>query len=129
MVHLLFYVLYFFNFHDIRATVVYLLLLMWCNYHCCFCVIIIAGVQQKLNVESGIDPFVTETFGNATDSDYFDRNFGPGKLFPGGPTCRFLGKDIPCMVRWTPEGSITSEILADALAHIDSYNVNQRKNG
>jgi len=93
------------------------------------CVIIIAGIQEKLNVESGIDPFVTETFGDASDKDYFDRNFGPGKLFPGGPTCTFLGKDIPCMVRWTPKGSITSQILADALAHIDSYNVYERKNG
>ena len=93
------------------------------------CLVIIAGVREKLDVESGIDPFVTQTHGDASDKDYFDRNFGPGKLFPGGPTCKFLGKDIPCMVRWSPKGSITSQILADALKHIDSYNVFQRQNG
>jgi len=71
------------------------------------CLIMIAGIQQNLNVESEIDPFVTETLRDATDKDYFDRNFGTGKLFPGGPTCTFLGKDIPCMVRWSPKGSIT----------------------
>ena len=35
---------------------------------------------------------------------------------------------IPCMVRWTLKGIINSEILADALAHTDSYNVYKRKN-
>ena len=93
------------------------------------CLVILAGVRETLNVESGIDPFVTETFGEATDTDYFDKNFGPGKLFPGGPTCRFQNKDIPCMVRWTPKGSITSQILAEALQHIDSFNVFDRSNG
>jgi hypothetical protein len=93
------------------------------------CLVIIAGVKETLAVESGIDPFVTETFGDASDKDYFDKNFGPGKLFPGGPTCKFLNKDIPCMVRWTPKGSITSEILAEALAHIDSYGVFNRSDG
>ena len=93
------------------------------------CLVILAGVRETLNVESGIDPFVTKTFGEATDTDYFDKNFGPGKLFPGGPTCRFQNKDIPCMVRWTPKGSITSQILAEALQHIDSFNVFNRSNG
>ena len=29
---------------------------------------------------------------------YFDRNYSPGKLFPGDTTCKFQGKEIPCMV-------------------------------
>ena len=49
-----------------------------------------------------------KTFGEVTDTYYFDKNFGSGKLFPGGPTCMFQNKDIPCMVRWLPKGSITS---------------------
>ena len=93
------------------------------------CLVILAGVQEVLSVESGIDPFVTQTYGDASDDDYFDRNYGTGKLFPGGPTCKFQGKEIPCMVRWTPKGSITSAILAEALAHIDSYGVFDRSNG
>ena len=78
-------------------------------------------------METGIDPTVIAT-GDATDEDFFDKNFGPGKLYPGGPTCTFKGKDIPCMVRWSPKGSITSPILADALAYIDSYDVFKRSN-
>ena len=93
------------------------------------CLVIFAGVQEALSLESGINPFVTQTYGDASDDDYFDRNYGPGKLFPGGPTCKFQGKEIPCMVRWTPKGSITSAILAEALAHIDSYGVFDRSNG
>ena len=93
------------------------------------CLIVIPGVREQLSVETGIDPFVETTFGQANDPDYFDRNYGPGKLFPGGPSCTFQGKEIPCMVRWTPKGGITSEILAEALQHIDSYNVFQREDG
>ena len=33
------------------------------------------------------------------------------------------------MVRWSPKGSITSLILAEPLAHIDSFNVMERRNG
>lgn len=93
------------------------------------CLVIIAGVQEALNVESGIDPFATETYGETSDVDYFDKNFGPGKLFPGGPTCKINNKEIPCMVRWTPKGSITSQILAESLQHIDSFEIFDRTNG
>ncbi len=60
---------------------------------------------------------------------FFDKNFGPGKLDSGGPTCVFKGKEVPCMVRWSPKGSITSPILAEDLAHIDSFNVMERRIG
>ena len=92
------------------------------------CVIIISGVREHLNVESGIDP-TKEVEGDLNDEDFVEQNFGPGKLFPGGPTCNFRGQDIPCMVRWSPKGGITSQILADALAHIDAYNTFPRTNG
>ena len=76
------------------------------------CLVILAGVQEALSVESGIDPFVAQTYGDASDDDYFDRNYGQGKLFPDGPTCKFQGNEIPCIVRWSPKGSITSAILS-----------------
>ena len=92
------------------------------------CLIIISGVREHLNLETGID--VTKPIeGDITDKDFIDANFGKGKLFPGGPTCHFQGKEIPCMVRWSPKGGITSKILADALAHIDSFDVFPRSNG
>ena len=92
------------------------------------CLIVISGVRQHLNIETGIDPSKPVT-GNVRDKEFIDKNFGPGKLFPGGPICHFRGKDIPCLVRWSPKGSITSQILADALAHIDSYSVFRRDTG
>ena len=75
------------------------------------CLVSIAGIQMKINVETGIAPFAAIT-GKETDADYFDKIFGPGKLFSGGPTCHFRGKNILCLVRWSPKGGITSEILA-----------------
>ena len=90
------------------------------------CLVIIAGVQEALNVESGINPFVIETYVDTSDVDYFDKNFGPGKLFPGGLTCKFNNKEIPCMVWWTPKGSIISQILAEVLKHIDSFDAFDR---
>jgi len=89
------------------------------------CLVILAGVREELSVETGIDP-IAITMGDVTDDDFFDKNFGPGKLYPGGPTCVFKGVEIPCMVRWSPKGSITSP-KAEALAHIDSFNVMGRK--
>ena len=41
------------------------------------------GVREYLNVESGIDPFVTDIYSDVSDMDYFDKSFGTGKLFPG----------------------------------------------
>ena len=92
------------------------------------CLIIISGVREHLNIETGIDP-TKPILGDVNDENFIEQNFGPDKLFPGGPTCQFNGKEIPCMVRWSPKGSITSQILADSLAHIDSFQVFDRSNG
>ena len=92
------------------------------------CLIIISGVREHLNIETGIDP-TKPILGDVNDETFIDQNFGPGKLFPGGPTCKFGGKEIPCMVRWSPKGGITSQILADSLAHIDSFDVFDRSTG
>ena len=92
------------------------------------CLIIISGTKEHLNVETGIDATKPIT-GDVTDKNFIENNFGKGKLFPGGPSCEFRGKTIPCMVRWSPKGGITSEILADALAHLDAYDLFDRENG
>lgn len=56
----------------------------------------------------------------------FFTNAGPGKYFPGPPTCRFRNKDIPSLVRWNESGSITSEILVEALSTLDIMGVIDR---
>ena len=50
-------------------------------------------------------------------------------MFPGGPTRKLNNKEIPCKVWWTPKGSVTSQILAEALQYIDSFEVFDRING
>ena len=53
--------------------------------------------------------------GNKNDDveyDFFKKNYGDGKLFPGGPSCFHKGKEIPAFVgernvsfptsRWPP---------------------------
>ena len=92
------------------------------------CLIIVSGTREHLNIETGIDP-TKHTTGDVTDSDFIDKNFGKDKVFPGGPSYNFRGKTIPCMVRWSAKGGITSEILADSLAHLDSFDLFDRENG
>ena len=58
----------------------------------------------------GIDPRAEEV-GSVLDDYYIVKNCGEGKRLPGGPTCTYRGKDIPCICQWIPKGSMTSEIL------------------
>jgi hypothetical protein len=53
-------------------------------------------------------------------------NSGPGKAFPGAPTCHFRGKDVPALVAFSPKGSITSEILRKAFQQLDALGIYQR---
>lgn len=54
---------------------------------------------------------------------------GANKQFPGGPSCIFQGKEVPCLKRWSEKGSITSAILVDILATLDHIDVFDRRNG
>ena len=92
------------------------------------CIIIIQGKQPKPHVEAGVDILVSP-IGDSNDSDFFEKNYGPGKYMPGGPVCHFNGKQIPAMIRWQESGSITSEILVDALKTLDELKVFNRDDG
>ena len=90
------------------------------------CILIIQGKRKDLSVETGIDIRVTPDGDPNNGDTYFFSNSGPGKYFPGPPTCQFRGKEIPSLVRWTESGSITSEILVEALSTLDVLNVVDR---
>eukprot|EP00978_Attheya_sp_CCMP212_P006142 scaffold13838_cov51-Attheya_sp.AAC.1 len=92
------------------------------------CLVIMTGVQQTTRHELGIDIFA-EVVGTENDPDYHKNNIGPGKRFQGGPTCEFRGKTIPCMVRWSKKGGMTSEILTDCLRTMDEQELFPRVNG
>jgi hypothetical protein len=42
------------------------------------------------------------------------------KVMAGGPTCTYLGKQTPCFFGTSPKASITSTLLVDMLAFLDS---------
>jgi hypothetical protein len=56
-------------------------------------------------------------------------NSGPGKAFPGAPSCHFRGKDIPSLIACSPKRSITSEILKQALKRLDKLGIYERVSG
>ena len=78
------------------------------------CVLIIAGKKPNALVEKGINNDA-ETIGGEGDENFFENNCGEGKLFPGGPTCTFRNKLVPCFIRWNEKGGMTSTILKEAL--------------
>ena len=82
------------------------------------CILILKGLRVDTGVEIGLDEFA-RVIGERGDKDFVLKNSGAGNMFPGGPTCRFRGKDVPCFVRWSEKGSMTSSILRDILADLD----------
>jgi len=92
------------------------------------CVMIIAGKKPDVLVEMGINS-AAEMNGKEGDEDFFDKNSGAGKLYPGGPTCTVRGIEVPCFIRWSTNGSITSSILKEALMEIDHLGVLPRVDG
>jgi hypothetical protein len=86
------------------------------------CAIIMEGKSINSDAVTGIDVFAQKV-GNETDPDFVQNNTGPGKLYPLGPTCEFKGKQVPCVVAHTESGSITSELLASFLKHMDDLQV------
>ena len=84
------------------------------------CVVIIDSKTRNLYIETGID-LTAVKIGNEEDKDFFFKNSkGIDKRFPGGPTCMYKGKEIPCMVRFSEGGGITTKILTDILRTLDS---------
>ena len=86
------------------------------------CVVIMDGERPKAEVKIGIDMFAT-AIGSVSDDDYFEKNTCKGKKIPCGPTCTVGGVEVPTLVRWSPKGSITSEILVNICGTLDHLNV------
>ncbi len=81
------------------------------------CAIIFKSEQQiseiPVNWKTGID---------LTCDDADDM----AKVAAGGPTCTYLGKEIPCFYGTSPKASITSQLLADMLKFLDTLGVYDR---
>ena len=88
---------------------------------CCCIILKSAGKREDmpLNWVLGIDV----TAAAAEDDEIISK---ASNVCRGGPACHFRGKRISAFVSCSPNASITSDILADCLAHIDSFNVFRR---
>ena len=49
-------------------------------------------------------------------------------MFPGGLSCNFKGKHVPCFIRWRNKGSMTLENLQDLFATLDHHNLSPCSN-
>ena len=76
------------------------------------CAVIVEGKTMRPEVVTGLDLFATKE-GNEEDPDFLEKNTGPGKIYPYGPSCWFKGKEVPCVICNTESGSITSELLVN----------------
>jgi hypothetical protein len=65
---------------------------------------------------------------NENKIEFMKQNVGPNSSMPGGPTCTYLGKEVPCFVGASPNASITSEMLAAMLGLMDELQIFDRSN-
>ena len=91
------------------------------------CVIIFQSKQKEVPVrwQLGIDVQV-QPENNEMGNLVFDEaatNHGPGKYLPGGATCIYNGKTIPCTTYVSESGGITADILVAVLTVLDELDV------
>ena len=78
----------------------------------------------KLGIDHTVDPVKDEN-GNII----FEANIGPGKYFPGGPTCTYHGKTVPCLAYASDSGGITAGILVEILKEFNDLELLPRAHG
>jgi hypothetical protein len=89
------------------------------------CAIIFAAAEMTQELQLGIDIRAPMVEGD----DSVRGNYGPGKRYPGAPTCNFRGTIVPPFVCCSPKGGITSELLKSMLERMDSLNLFPRVQG
>ena len=58
-----------------------------------------------------------------------DINFGEGRYYPGGPTCKYNGKVVDCLTFISESGGITGDILVEILTYFDQIDLFPRVPG
>ena len=81
------------------------------------CVVIFQGKQSEWRTGVHLTvALILTADGNKIDMDI---NFGEGKSYPGGPTCKYNGKVVDCLTFISESGGITGNILVDILTYFD----------
>ena len=97
--------------------------------HAIMCVVIIQGKRRDPLTESGInwkklcEGVSIDLNDNMDDTGYFITNYGPGKLFPGGPICNYKGKDVPAFITFSEGGGIDGSILTEIFRRLDNLKI------
>ena len=101
------------------------------------CVVIISGKKTDALVESGVewdqlnDIEDVDSIEDVDELQFFINNFGKDNLFPGGPTCRYKGVEVPAFVTFSDSGGISGEILTNIFRRLDDLHLydTDRANG
>jgi hypothetical protein len=83
------------------------------------CAIIFAAGKMTQELQLGVNIQVPLVEGD----DSLRGNYGPGKQYPGAPTCKFRGKVVPPFICCSPKGGIISELLRAMLKGMDSLDL------
>ena len=83
------------------------------------CIVIMACLEVEAKHILGHQPWA-EINGEVTTNLNENTN-GTEKYYPHGPTCFYSGKEIPCYITCSENGSITSVILAQILQYLLEY--------
>ena len=83
----------------------------------------------KVEWKTGIDHSVFDPVKDEHGNIIFEATLGPGKYYPGGPTCTYHGKTVPCLVYASDSGGITAGILVEVLKEFDQLELFPRVHG
>ena len=100
------------------------------------CVVIIQGKKRDIATESGIDwnalsQLDIDDIPEGQEATFFINNFGKNKVFPGGPSCFYKGKEVPAFITFSEGGGINGNILTEIFQRLDKYQIydSDRKKG
>ena len=88
------------------------------------CICILAAKILSVTYIKGFDYRASIPY---ESSKTMDENMGEGKAHPVFPVYNFRGGVIPGLMRMSPKGPISSEILTKALKYLDQLNVFERR--
>ena len=81
---------------------------------CCVVIFQSKTGQVPMQWRMGIDPSVTPICGSDGKIDV-ESNIGEGQFHPGGPKCKYNGKEVECLAYATESSGITGNILVENL--------------
>jgi hypothetical protein len=89
----------------------------------CCCIIFQGKGDVPATWRTGVDLTVTPILTEDGIELDLDVNFGEGKNYPGGLTCKYNGKVVACLAYTSESGGITGEILVEILTYFDSIDL------